>query len=124
MSNGLHCFPHLLGVTEEFVTKRADIPGSSRALGWDTMLPTSSCGTKMSSAAFGMPGVRAPPSAWVVAVPPPEVAFGPDYASEHNAETKQHKGVMQTLQGQLTKRYPKLGAEFAEPISVEGLVRA
>lgn len=22
MSNGLHCFPHLLGVTEEFVTKR------------------------------------------------------------------------------------------------------
>jgi CubicO group peptidase (beta-lactamase class C family) len=38
------------------MTKRADIPGSSRALGWDTMLPTSSCGTKMSSRAFGHTG--------------------------------------------------------------------
>ena len=28
----------------------------SRALGWDTMLPTSSCGTKMSSGAFGHTG--------------------------------------------------------------------
>jgi CubicO group peptidase (beta-lactamase class C family) len=35
--------------------KRAGIPGS-RALGWDTMLPTSSCGTKMSAAAFGHTG--------------------------------------------------------------------
>ena len=41
---------------EEFVTKRADIPGSSRALGWDTMLPTSSCGTLMSARAFGHTG--------------------------------------------------------------------
>jgi CubicO group peptidase (beta-lactamase class C family) len=38
----------------EFVT-RAAVPGS-RALGWDTMLPTSSCGTKMSPAAFGHTG--------------------------------------------------------------------
>jgi len=37
-----------------FVT-RADTPGS-RALGWDTMLPTSSCGTKMSSSSFGHTG--------------------------------------------------------------------
>lgn len=37
-----------------FVT-RADIPGS-RALGWDTMLPTSSCGTKMSLSSFGHTG--------------------------------------------------------------------
>ena len=37
-----------------FVT-RAGIPGS-RALGWDTMLPTSSCGTKMSASAFGHTG--------------------------------------------------------------------
>jgi len=29
---------------------------SSRALGWDTMLPTSSCGTKMSPRAFGHTG--------------------------------------------------------------------
>ena len=41
---------------EEFITKRSDIPGSSRALGWDTMLPTSSCGSKMSPRAFGHTG--------------------------------------------------------------------
>ena len=39
-----------------FVTRRPDIPGSSRALGWDTMLPTSSCGTRMSPRAFGHTG--------------------------------------------------------------------
>ncbi|HXD19306.1 MAG TPA: serine hydrolase domain-containing protein [Vicinamibacterales bacterium] len=41
---------------EEFVTKRDGVPGSSRALGWDTMLPTSSCGTLMSARAFGHTG--------------------------------------------------------------------
>ena len=41
---------------ETFITRRPDIPGSSRALGWDTMLPTSSCGTRMSSTAFGHTG--------------------------------------------------------------------
>jgi len=35
---------------------RGSVPGSSRALGWDTMLPTSSCGTRMSAAAFGHVG--------------------------------------------------------------------
>ena len=35
---------------------RTDVPGSSRALGWDTMLPTSSCGTRMSQAAVGHTG--------------------------------------------------------------------
>jgi CubicO group peptidase (beta-lactamase class C family) len=35
--------------------RRAGIPGS-RALGWDTMVPTSSCGTKMSPSAFGHTG--------------------------------------------------------------------
>ena len=35
---------------------RSDVPGSSRALGWDTMLPTSSCGTRMSQAAVGHTG--------------------------------------------------------------------
>jgi CubicO group peptidase (beta-lactamase class C family) len=39
-----------------FTTSRSAVPGSSRALGWDTMLPTSSCGTRMSSAAFGHVG--------------------------------------------------------------------
>ena len=41
---------------ETFVTRRTEIPGSSRALGWDTMLPTSSCGSRMSPAAFGHVG--------------------------------------------------------------------
>lgn len=37
-------------------TTKSSVPGSSRALGWDTMLPTSSCGTRMSASAFGHPG--------------------------------------------------------------------
>jgi CubicO group peptidase (beta-lactamase class C family) len=37
-------------------TTRSEVAGSSRALGWDTMLPTSSCGDRMSSAAFGHVG--------------------------------------------------------------------
>jgi CubicO group peptidase (beta-lactamase class C family) len=41
---------------ETFVARRVEIPGSSRALGWDTMLPTSSCGTRMSQRAFGHVG--------------------------------------------------------------------
>jgi CubicO group peptidase (beta-lactamase class C family) len=36
--------------------RRSAVPGSSRALGWDTMLPTSSCGSKMSPQAFGHVG--------------------------------------------------------------------
>ena len=32
------------------------MPGSSRALGWDTMLPTSSCGTRLSPRAIGHTG--------------------------------------------------------------------
>lgn len=38
-----------------FITK-STVPGSSRALGWDTMLPSSSCGTRMSPQAFGHVG--------------------------------------------------------------------
>jgi CubicO group peptidase (beta-lactamase class C family) len=37
-------------------TTRSLVPGSSRALGWDTMLATSSCGTRMSPSAFGHAG--------------------------------------------------------------------
>src|SRR5262249_25300994 len=37
-------------------TTRSHVAGSSRALGWDTMLPTSSCGTRMSQAAIGHVG--------------------------------------------------------------------
>jgi CubicO group peptidase (beta-lactamase class C family) len=39
-----------------FISRRPGVPGSSRALGWDTMLPTSSCGTRMSPQAFGHTG--------------------------------------------------------------------
>jgi len=39
----------------QFLTRSA-VPGSSRALGWDTMLPTSSCGIRMSPNAFGHVG--------------------------------------------------------------------
>ena len=36
--------------------ERSSVAGSSRALGWDTMLPTSSCGTLMSAQALGHTG--------------------------------------------------------------------
>ncbi len=36
--------------------EKTTVPGSSRALGWDTMLPTSSCGTQMSARAIGHTG--------------------------------------------------------------------
>lgn len=36
--------------------QKSQVPGSSRALAWDTMLPTSSCGTRLSRAAFGHTG--------------------------------------------------------------------
>ena len=36
--------------------QRSQVRGSSRALGWDTMLPTSSCGTLMSASAIGHTG--------------------------------------------------------------------
>ena len=36
--------------------ERTKIPASSRALGWDTMLPTSSCGTLMSPTSIGHTG--------------------------------------------------------------------
>jgi CubicO group peptidase (beta-lactamase class C family) len=37
-------------------TRPTDVPGSSRALAWDTMRTTSSCGTRMSERAFGHTG--------------------------------------------------------------------
>ncbi len=40
----------------EFVRRQIDVPGSSRALGWDTMLPTSSCGARLSPTSIGHTG--------------------------------------------------------------------
>ena len=37
-------------------TTRSTVPRSSRAVGWDTMLPTSSCGARFSPHAFGHTG--------------------------------------------------------------------
>lgn len=36
--------------------RKSDVPGSSRALAWDTMLPASSCGTRLSPEAIGHTG--------------------------------------------------------------------
>jgi CubicO group peptidase (beta-lactamase class C family) len=36
--------------------RRGAVPGSSRALGWDTMLATSSCGTRLSPSSIGHTG--------------------------------------------------------------------
>jgi CubicO group peptidase (beta-lactamase class C family) len=43
------------GTIRRFLTPSA-VPGSSRALGWDLMRPTSSCGSRMSASAFGHTG--------------------------------------------------------------------
>ncbi len=42
--------------TARTFVRRAAVPGSSRTLGWDTMVPTSSCGTRMSPNAIGHTG--------------------------------------------------------------------
>lgn len=42
--------------TMQLFARKVDVPGSSRALGWDTMLPTSSCGRRMSPTAIGHTG--------------------------------------------------------------------
>ena len=42
--------------TVRLFLSRSTVPGSSRALGWDMMRTTSSCGSKMSAAAFGHTG--------------------------------------------------------------------
>src|SRR5262245_2233774 len=47
--------PFTPALVRAFTTK-STVPASSRALGWDTMLPSSSCGGRMSAAAFGHVG--------------------------------------------------------------------
>ena len=42
--------------TIRLFARRTGVPGSSRALGWDTMQPTSSCGTLLSPASIGHTG--------------------------------------------------------------------
>ena len=45
-------------------TTKSRVPESSRALGWDTMLASSSCGTRMSPSAFGHVGYTGT-SVWI-----------------------------------------------------------
>jgi len=49
---------HALAAPETLArfARRSTVPNSSRALGWDTMLPTSSCGTRLSPSAIGHTG--------------------------------------------------------------------
>jgi CubicO group peptidase (beta-lactamase class C family) len=42
--------------TMRMFAQRAEVPNSTRALGWDTMKSTSSCGTRMSATAIGHTG--------------------------------------------------------------------
>ncbi len=41
-----------------------------------------------------------------------KVAFGKDYASEHDAETAQHKIEMEKLKAQLARKHPDLASEY------------
>ncbi len=47
--------PFTTDCVQRSIAKSA-VPGSSRAMGWDTMLPTSSCGSRLTSSAFGHVG--------------------------------------------------------------------
>lgn len=54
--------------------RRAGVPGSSRALAWDTALPTSSCGTRMTATAVGHTGFTGT-SLWIDRVQDRYVVF-------------------------------------------------
>ncbi len=82
---------------------RSEVPGSSRALGWDTMLPTSSCGGHMSGQAIGHTGFTGT-SLWVDPVQDAYVVFltnrvHPSRNSEGILEVRRrlHDAVMQVL---------------------------
>jgi len=55
-------------------SQKSEVPGSSRALAWDTMLPTSSCGVRMSAAAIGHTGFTGT-SLWIDPAADVYVAF-------------------------------------------------
>lgn len=58
-----HRAPFTRALVSRMITP-SRVPGSSRALGWDTMRPTSSCGRYMSSAAIGHVGFTGT-SVWI-----------------------------------------------------------
>jgi CubicO group peptidase (beta-lactamase class C family) len=109
------CARHLLQILEArrgvfqqetlrtFVTRRADVPNSSRALGWDTMLPTSSCGTRLSPLAFGHVGFTGtslwidPESAIYVVLLTNRVHPTPDNDAIKKVRPALHDAVMEEL---------------------------
>jgi CubicO group peptidase (beta-lactamase class C family) len=87
----------------QFIARRDDVAGSSRALGWDTMLPTSSCGTRMSARAFGHTGFTGT-SLWIDPEQDVYVALltnrvYPDASSSAIQEVRRavHDAVMQAI---------------------------
>ena len=87
-----------------FVSRRTGIPGSSRALGWDTMLPTSSCGTRMSPRAFGHVGFTGtslwidPDAAVYVVLLTNRVHPTPDNEAIKEVRPALHDAVMEDLE--------------------------
>ena len=64
-ARGLEAKPGAFGsVAVARMLVKSTVPGSSRALGWDTMLPTSSCGSRLSASAFGHVGFTGT-SVWI-----------------------------------------------------------
>jgi CubicO group peptidase (beta-lactamase class C family) len=55
---------HASATTLARFVRKSTVPGSSRALAWDTMLTTSSCGTRLSSRAIGHTGFTGT-SVWI-----------------------------------------------------------
>jgi len=70
--------------------QRSATPGSSRALGWDTMLPASSCGTKLSPQAIGHTGFTGT-SLWIDPAQDLYVAF----LSNRVHPTREGEGIQQ-----------------------------
>ncbi len=72
-------------------SQKSSVPGSSRALGWDTMLSTSSCGTRLSRKAIGHTGFTGT-SLWIDPVQDLYVAF----LSNRVHPTRAGKGIQDT----------------------------
>ena len=92
---------------------RSTVPQSSRALGWDTMLPTSSCGTRMSATAIGHTGFTGT-SLWIDPAQDLYVVIltnrvHPTREGEGIQEARRaiHDAVVTTLQGGAADRDPE-----------------
>ena len=70
---------------------KSRVPGSSRALAWDTMLPTSSCGTRLSAAAIGHTGFTGT-SLWI----DPEKDLYIVILSNRVYPTRHNEGIQET----------------------------